>query len=53
MQKETKTLIEIVEQIKADMCDNYCKWPSLYKGDENAFDRLLDERCAHCPLNRL
>jgi hypothetical protein len=53
MQKETKTLIEIVEQVKADMCDRYCKWPDQYKGDENAYDRMIDEKCEHCPLNRL
>jgi hypothetical protein len=53
MQKETKTLIEIVEQVKAEMCDRFCKWPDQYKCDESAYDRMIDEKCEHCPLNRL
>lgn len=53
MQKDTETVIQVFEWVKAKMCEEYCKWPGLYRGDENAFDRLLDERCAHCPLNRL
>ena len=33
------------EEVKKDICDNYCK----YSGDEKA----QEEKCADCPLSRL
>ena len=39
---------EELTEIKEDMCDNYCKYPS-----EIADDSVLRVICNKCPLNRL
>lgn len=41
---------DILEQVKSDMCDNYCKWPALLVDEPE--DALLDI-CDRCPLERL
>lgn len=41
---------DILEEVKADMCDEYCKWPCLLKDEPE--DMLLDI-CDRCPLERL
>ena len=41
---------DILEQVKSDMCDNYCKWPALLVDEPE--DMLLDI-CDGCPLERL
>lgn len=45
----TKTVFEIIEEVKTDICDNYCKYPEQYKD----YDDMLDEQCDKCPLGRL
>ena len=40
---------EIVDGVKDDMCDGYCKYPDQI----HDIDRLLDTVCSNCPLNRL
>ena len=37
-----------IEEIKNDMCDNFCKWPF---NTETQAD--LNEICEKCPLQRL
>ena len=37
-----------IEEIKEDICDNYCKYPV-----EVADDSVLRVICNKCPLNRL
>ena len=44
------TVADILEDVKADMCDEYCRWPELLKGEPE--DRLID-LCNNCPLERL
>ena len=39
---------EIIEEVKNDICDNYCKWPF---NTETQAD--LNEICEKCPLKRL
>lgn len=55
-----KPLTSQLEDIKADICDNYCKWPHIYSERqvwfqkyEDSFDALCNEKCANCPLNKL
>ena len=36
------------EDIVADMCDHYCKFPGEVKDED-----LLNEICEGCPLNKL
>ena len=45
-----KTALEIIEEVKADVCDKVCKWPEEYIDN---FDAMLEEKCETCPLERL
>lgn len=38
---------EIMEDVKSEMCDHYCKFRSTENQEE------LDEICKNCPLDRL
>lgn len=50
MEKQTKTISEILEEIREDICDNYCKYRDTV--DEDCLcDKLRDGRS--CPLDRL
>ena len=37
-----------IDSVKEEMCDRYCKMPSLASDQEE-----LTEFCKYCPLNRL
>ena len=43
------TITSMLEQISAQMCEEYCKWPEKYESD----DRLYNEKCSKCPLNAI
>lgn len=43
-------IIDILDQIKTEICDKYCKWPEQYDIDDDA---LIDEHCNNCPLNMI
>ena len=51
------TCTQIIEEVSADICNNYCKYPDLWeKGEiEHSEDIELSESdiCANCPLNKL
>ena len=57
-----------IEQIKEDMCDNFCKWPEQWSETEtieiwsdSVIKQTMTRRmslsesdiCRNCPLNRL
>jgi hypothetical protein len=42
-----KTVLNIIEEVCDEMCNNYCKYIGLDDQDE------LDEHCNECPLNKL
>lgn len=48
---------EELENIKADICDKYCKWPNeylkSYEDPDVAHDKMIEEWCPECPLQRL
>lgn len=55
-----KPLTAQLEDIKSDICDNYCKWPQIYSERqvwfqkyEDSSEALWSEKCANCPLNKL
>ena len=50
VQKE-KTVREIIEEVRAKMCDGYCKFPSAYTPDE--WEEVAEMVCDGCPLDRL
>lgn len=49
---EEKSISDIVEEIKMDICDHYCKWPNEW--DEEELSKILEDgKCADCPLSKL
>lgn len=47
-ENEPETVSDIIESVKAEMCDKYCKKPDEIKDEAN-----LIEVCEKCPLGRL
>lgn len=47
--EERKTISDILEEVKEQMCDKYCKYSEQAKDEEE----LWNEICDKCPLNRL
>ena len=47
--KAQRTIPEMVEEVKINICDNYCKYPSEYTDQE----QMIEERCENCPLCQL
>lgn len=51
------TITRQFEQIKAQICDDYCKWLEIFmeieQDPDEAYERLLNEKCADCPLQKL
>lgn len=52
-----KSIAEIIEDVKTEICDNYCKFPemvmSMVKDIDAAEDELYRKHCDSCPLSRL
>lgn len=52
-----KTVTQIIEEVKNEMCDNYCKWLEDYlskcEDPDDAHELMLIEKCGTCPLERL
>jgi RNase P subunit RPR2 len=46
-----KTITELLEEIKGQVCDKYCRFPEAYP--ENEQERMYEEKCNNCPLNLL
>lgn len=52
--EETKPVHEIIEEVKAEICDNYCKYTDGYKdADDEKYSDLVNRYYVSCPLNRL
>lgn len=47
--EKQQTVSEIIEQVAAEICDQYCRYPDMYRGCED----IIDFYCSDCPLNRL
>lgn len=47
---EQKTVTQIFEEVKAEICDKYCKYPEKKDIDEY---ELIVKICANCPLGKL
>jgi len=52
-----KDIVSQIEEIKEDICDNYCKFPQeyslKYEDSEIGHDVMIDDVCSECPLCRL
>ena len=51
MSKENKSVAEIIEEVCCEICDKYCKYPSMYTEEE--WQDAMDEICTNCPLQKL
>lgn len=50
------TVADILEEVKAEICEQYCKYPDLYKRDwhkDMTEDEFIEKICGECPLHRL
>lgn len=47
--KVSKTVTSILEEIKKEMCDEYCVYAKLTPN----FQKETEEACNRCPLNKL
>lgn len=52
MEKE-KTISEIIEEVKTDICMNYCKYPGARDEEKMGIELPESEICKNCPLDRL
>ena len=50
---ETKTITAQIEEIKDDICNNYCKWPDIWDEEKEGCELSESDHCRNCPLNRL
>ena len=48
-----KEQVRDIEDIKADICDHYCKFIDKVNANEMDYDILLETLCDKCPLNEL
>lgn len=52
-----KSIAEIIEDVRTEICDDYCKYPelarSMVKDIDAAEDELYRKHCDSCPLSRL
>lgn len=46
-------IIEELEQIANEFCQNYCKWPDLWDEEKEMMELADSEHCRNCPINRL
>ena len=47
------TKAEKIEEIKEEMCDQYCKWPDKWDAEEEGCELYESDVCRDCPLMRL
>lgn len=50
---EEYNIIRQLEDITADICRNYCKYPELWDDKLMGCELAESEICKQCPLNRL
>lgn len=49
--ERTKTVTDILEEVKQEMCDGYCKYPAIVNDREDLF--ADNSPCTECPLTKL
>lgn len=51
---DTKTIPQIIEEVSAEICDKYCKYPNEWKPEDHDGKELFEsDICANCPLMKL
>ena len=43
----------LIEEVKIEMCDNYCRYPREWDEEKEGMELVESEHCNTCPLNRL
>lgn len=51
--EEVKSITDILEDARNDMCTNYCKYPDTWDEEKEGIELMDSEVCINCPLNRL
>lgn len=49
--EETKTVTEVIEEVREAVCGNICKFSDRYTPDE--WEQVSETVCRGCPLDRL
>lgn len=47
------TVLDIIEEVKSDICISYCKWPNIWDEEKEGNELCDSDICRRCPLNRL
>ena len=50
---EQMSITEIIEDVKADICNNYCKYPHIFDEESEGCELCESDICTNCPLGRL
>ena len=51
--QEKPSIRDILDEIAAEFCDKYCKWPYLWDDEKEGMDLCESEHCENCPMTRL
>ena len=51
--EKPRSLSEQLEEIKDDICRNYCKWSDIWDEETEGIELCESEHCQNCPLNRI
>ena len=51
--EQRRTITLQLQDIVDEMCDKYCKWPSIWNEETEGIELTESDICANCPLNRL
>lgn len=44
---------ETLEEVKVQMCEDFCRYPLEWNEEEQGVELCESEHCQNCPLNRL
>ncbi len=49
----TNQIDRIIEEVKIEICDNYCRYTKEWDEEKEGIELYASEICEKCPLNRL
>ena len=49
----TGNVIEIINDVCAELCDKYCKWPEKWDAEKEGMELCESDICGNCPMMRL
>ena len=51
--ENAETVTALFEDIKTEMCEDYCRYPREWDGEAEGCELYESEICANCPLMKL